>query len=109
MENVTEQPNGNPGEQGRSIEEIKADLLILLNHMRSQAVAHKEEGKEFELALLNCSGSGKKELVFTFLARPFIEDMARLLGAPPLTKQDMLGAKALEFLQLNNLKAVPND
>jgi hypothetical protein len=83
-------------------DELRKKLLLVLPHLRfAEEEAKAEAGADgkalFGILVTKPDGTGK--VVATFEAPEFVEDLAKLLDAPPLTEEDRADARAAKFLQ----------
>lgn len=82
-------------------EELRKKMLLVLPHLRFavEEAAAKAAGSgtvEFGVLLRNADGSGR--VLASFRGAEFIEDLATLLGAGPLTDEERQDAKAEKLL-----------
>jgi hypothetical protein len=82
-------------------DEVRKNLLIALPHLRFAIEEGKKkagDGCTVEIGILvrNADGSGR---IVSSLAGEFIEDLATLLGAGPLTDAERQDAKAEKLIQ----------
>jgi hypothetical protein len=77
----------------RTLEDAKRDLLIMLPHLRYAVETAALEGT-VELGVLSTKPDGSGRLQCRFEAPGFVEDLALLLGAGPMTAEDRQEAAA---------------
>jgi hypothetical protein len=79
----------------RTVEEAKRDLLAIMPYLRF-AIEEANKGGRARLGILreDVEGGGKIECRFSC---EFLEDVALLIEAPPMTEEDRLKAKASQF------------
>ena len=82
-------------------EELRQKMLLVLPHLRfAIEEAAKKAGAtgsvEIGILVKNADGSGR--VVASFHAGEFIEDLATLLGAGPLTNEQRLEARAEKLI-----------
>ena len=81
-------------------EEIRQKMLAVLPHLRfaieEATAANNTAVIHIGILTKNADGSGK--VLSSFRAEEFIEDLAKLLDAGPLTDDQRMDARALKFL-----------
>ncbi len=81
-------------------DEIRQKMLAVLPHLRfaieEATNANSESAIHIGILTKNPDGSGK--VLSSFRAQEFIEDLATLLDAGPLTDDQRMDARALKFL-----------
>lgn len=88
-------------------DELRKKVLLALPHLRFAAEEAKAEagtdGKVlFGVLVKKPDGTGR--VLATFDAGEFVEDMAALIDAPPMTEEDRMSARAEQFLHRMGLK-----
>lgn len=83
-------------------DELRKKLLLVLPHLRFASEEAKTEAGDggkvlFGVLVMKSDRTGK--VVATFEAPEFVEDLAKLLDAPPFTEEDRADARAAKFLQ----------
>lgn len=84
------------------MEESKQRLLEVIKHLRYAAKQAAAEGK-VELGILAVKPDGGGQIIVRMEAGDFIEDIAKVIGAPDPTTEDEEDAKAFEFLSKHGL------
>lgn len=82
-------------------DELREKMLLVMPHLRFAVEEATKEAAgagtvEFGILVKNADGSGK--VVASFRAIEFIEDLATLLGAGPLTDEERMDARALKLV-----------
>jgi hypothetical protein len=88
-------------------EEIRKKMLMVLPYLRfaiEEAKTKAGETGAVEIGILvkNADGSGK--VLASFGAGEFVEDLATLLGAGPLTEEERQDARAESFISQFGLR-----
>lgn len=86
----------------RTTDEAKADLLVALKHIRF-AIEQARKTGDPHLGILSVreDGGGKVECKMDCA---FIEDVALLIGAEPLSERDRLECSAQQFVDQHGLR-----
>lgn len=82
-------------------EELRKKMLMVIPHLRfavEEATTKAGESGQVEFGVLVRNADGSGRVVSSFRAGEFIEDLATLLGAGPLTEEERQGAKAEKLL-----------
>lgn len=86
------------------MEEIRERLLRGLKHMRLAAEFAKEtaeaNGGTVKIGILATRADGARKICCTFDAPAFFDDLATVLGIPPLTEDDKLDCAADEIVDM---------
>lgn len=87
-------------------DELKEKFRKAIPHLRfgvEEAKKETENGEAlFGILVVN---DNKGRVVFTFKAEEFVEDLARLVDAPPMTDEDRQNAKVAQFLSRFGIKS----
>lgn len=85
----------------KTIDQAKADLLTVLRHLRF-AVEEAQKNGAVKLGILSVrsDGGGKIECRFD---SDFLDDLALVIDAQPMTEQDRMDARAAKFKSLHGL------
>lgn len=89
--------------QVRTKEQAIADFLVLIPYLR-YAIKNASANGTIKLGILSVKEDGAGKVECQFDAGDFVEDLARVIGAPDYTKDDELSARAEEMLQTFGLK-----
>ena len=82
-------------------EELKEKFKQVIPHLRFGIEEAKKEDKgtnEVLFGVLIVKPNQNGRIVFTFKADDFVEDLAELVGAPPMTDEARMDARAAAFL-----------
>lgn len=87
-------------------DDIRNKMLTALPHMRFaiEEALKANPTAEIKIGILAKNPDGTGKVVSTFAATEFIEDLATLLEAGPLTDDDRADARAMKFLTDFGLK-----
>lgn len=87
-------------------EEIKNKMLTVLPILRFAIEEAKSTNPEaaIHIGILAKNTDGTGKVISSFRAEEFIEDLAKLLDAGPLTDDQRMDARALKFLTEFGLK-----
>lgn len=82
-------------------DDLRKKLLLVLPHLRfAEEEAKREAGPDgkalFGILVTKADGTGK--VLATFEAGELVEDIAKLIDAPPFTEEDRADARAAQFL-----------
>lgn len=81
-------------------DEIRNKMLQMLPHLRFaiEEAIEADASVGIELGILAKKSDGSGRVVCSFRADEFVEDLAKLLGAGPMTEEERLDAKAVKLL-----------
>lgn len=86
-------------------DELRQKFVKVIPHLRFgiEEAKKETEGEVLFGVLVVKENTGK--VVFTFKAAEFVEDLAALVDAPPMTNEDRMNAKVAQFLSRFGIKA----
>lgn len=87
-------------------DEIRNKMLQALPHMRFaiEEALKANNGATIKIGILAVNPDGTGKVACSFAGTEFVEDLATLLGAGPLTDEERMDARAMKFLTEFGLK-----
>ena len=81
-------------------DEIRNKMLQVLPHLRFaiEEAVKADPSARIELGILAKKTDGSGRVVCSFRADEFVEDLAKLINAGPMTEEERMDAKAVKLL-----------